>query len=101
MDASLGPLDSDVVYTHDGSSVCAGRLAASSNTNEPPTSTTFSTSHGGWRGRRDLDNGRSGGRRGLVIGNAWLLLMCGVDSGNRGVMNHMSVMGSCSTSDEE
>jgi hypothetical protein len=41
----------------------------------------------------------------LIIGSAWLLPVCSVDSGSRGVMNHtevpfvtgLSVTGSCST----
>ena len=40
----------------------------------------------GWRSwRDDLGNDRLGGRRGLIIGNAWLLLVCSVDSRSRGV----------------
>ena len=35
-DTSLGVPESDIVYTLDSSLVCAGRLAASSDTNEPP-----------------------------------------------------------------
>jgi hypothetical protein len=85
---------------------CAGQLAASSDTNEPRRIFHLAW---GWRGwRNDLCNGHLGGRRGLVIGNIWLLLVCGVDSGSRrGVTNHMgvlfvaglSVTGSCPTSD--
>jgi hypothetical protein len=86
---------------------CAGQLAASSDTSEPRR---FLHLAWGWRGwHDDLGNGRLGGRRGLVIGNAWLLLVCGVDNGSQGVTNHMevpfvaglSVTGSCSTSDSE
>jgi hypothetical protein len=86
---------------------CAGQPAASSDTNKP---CRFLHLAWGWRGWRDyLCNGCLGGRRGLVIGKIWLLLVCGVDSGSRGVTNHvevpfaigLSVTGSCSTSDSE
>jgi hypothetical protein len=44
-----------------------------------------------WRGWHDnLGNGCLGGCCGLVIGNAWLLLVCNIDSGSQGVMNDYS-----------
>jgi hypothetical protein len=87
---------------------CAGQLAASSDTNEPRRFLHLAWGRRGWRD--DLGNGPPGRspwtrhREHLAI-----LLVCGVDSGRRGVTNHMevpfvvglSVTGSCSTSDSE
>jgi hypothetical protein len=63
----------------------------------------------GWCGWHDLGNGCLGCHCGLVIGNAWLLLMWVIDSGSRGVTNHkkvpfvtgLSVTGLCSTSNSK
>ena len=46
-----------------------------------------------WRDWRNyLGNGRLGGRRRLVIRNAWLLFVCDMDmdSGSRSITNHYS-----------
>ena len=101
-----GP-DSDVLYTHDSSSVYAGRLAANRDTNEPrrsPSPPCLGTGVAGatWEmaGRAvavDLSSGTLG------------CCSCAADSGNQGVMNHMempfviglSVKGSCTTSESE
>ena len=52
---------------------CAGQLAASSDTNEPRR--FFHLAWGWLDWRDDLGNGRLGGRRGLVVGNTWPLLV--------------------------